>query len=89
MATTARVKFGPADHGRAVTAEEAEGADYVEGYTYEIIDGRFYVSPKANVPECTLNDWLIEKLRDYVRAHPEVLNKVTPELVSSFPTSQN
>ena len=34
------LKFGPADHGRRVTDEEAESARYAEGYKYEVIDGR-------------------------------------------------
>ncbi len=77
MATTARVKFGPADHGRPVTAEEAEGADYVEGYNYEIIDGRFYVSPVSNASKGYLDEWLTEKVREFIRQHPEVANHLS------------
>jgi Uma2 family endonuclease len=69
-----QLKFGPADHGRPVTEEELEGAEYQEGYKYEIIDGGFYVSPVPNLPEAFLDDWLYDKLREYTRSHPQVAN---------------
>ena len=72
-----KLKFGPADHGRPVTAEELADAEYVEGYKYEVIDGRFYMSPAPNLSEGFLDDWLYDKLRDFVRAHPAVANKVS------------
>jgi Uma2 family endonuclease len=74
-----RLKFGPADHGREVTAEESEEADYVEGYKYEVIDGRFYVVPIADLPEQTLEGWLRRKLERYAEVHPDVVNWVTPK----------
>jgi Uma2 family endonuclease len=74
-----KLKFGPADHGRPVTAEELDDAEYVEGYRYEIIDGRFFVVPIANLPEQTLEGWLRRKLERYMDRHPEVVNWVTPK----------
>jgi Uma2 family endonuclease len=72
-----KLKFGPADHGRPVTEEELEDAEYDEGHLFEIIDGRFYVSPKPSLPEGFLDDWLYDKLRDFVRACPDVVNKAS------------
>jgi len=71
-----KLKFGPADHGRPVSADELGDAEYDEGHLFEIIDGRFYVSPKPSLPEGFLDDWLYDKLRDFVRACPQVVNKV-------------
>jgi Uma2 family endonuclease len=71
-----RLKFGPSDHGRAVTEEELEIAEYSEGYKYEIIDGGLYVSPVPNLPEAFLDDWLYAKLYDYVRTHSNIVNYV-------------
>jgi Uma2 family endonuclease len=75
MATV--VKIGPADHGRPMSLEEFESGDYEEGYRYEIIDGRLYVSPQPNLPENQVEEWLNEKLKRYARRRPEVINYVT------------
>ena len=48
--STVQSKLGPADHGRAMTLDEFDDADYEPGYKYELIDGRLYVSPD---PEST------------------------------------
>jgi Uma2 family endonuclease len=74
--TPAKLKFGPADHGRPVTAQELEEAEYFEGFKYEIIDGRFYVSPVPNLPEHALERWLRRKLERFADDHPAVLNWV-------------
>ena len=37
--------LGLADHGHPVTLGEFESAEFEEGYKYELIDGRLYVSP--------------------------------------------
>jgi hypothetical protein len=52
----AKLKFGPADHGRRVTADELTDAEYVECFLYEIIDGGFYVSPQPGFLEHHLGD---------------------------------
>jgi Uma2 family endonuclease len=69
--------FGPADHGRAVTDAELAGARWVEGYHYEVIDGRLYVSPQPNEPHDHLLEWLSGALHAYERAHPEIINRVS------------
>ena len=75
MATV--VKIGPADHGRPMSREEFEGGDYAEGYRYEIIDGRLYVSPLPDLPENQVEEWINGKLKRYERRRPEVINYVT------------
>src|SRR5262245_25707882 len=74
-ATTSRT-FGPADHGRAVTDAEIAVARWIEGYHYEIIDGRLYVSPLPDLPHDDLADWIAEPLRAYAHARPDVINAV-------------
>jgi Uma2 family endonuclease len=71
------LKLGPADHGRAVTAEEFESADYERGYRYELIRGRLYVSPVPNAPHDFLKTWLYNNLFLYARDHPAVINYLT------------
>jgi Uma2 family endonuclease len=75
MAT--EVKLGPADHGRPMTWQEFQAGDYEEGFKYELIDGKLYVSPEANQPENFIQDWLRDKLKAYSREHPKVINHVT------------
>jgi Uma2 family endonuclease len=69
--------FGPADHGRRVAPEEIQAARWQEGFRYEIIDGRLYVSPLPNLPQNSVEEWLNDLLRVYRLRHPEVINYVT------------
>jgi Uma2 family endonuclease len=75
MATV--TKIGPADHGRPMTLEEFLAGDYEEGHRYELIDGRLYVSPEANLPDDWVAEWLHWKLVLYAQTHPRVLRYVT------------
>jgi Uma2 family endonuclease len=68
--------FGPMDHGRAITDAQAENARWVEGFRYEIIDGRIYVSPMAELWHEDLASWIAGALRRYSRKHPEVINQI-------------
>lgn len=74
-----RLKLGPADHGRPVSLDDFDAADFAPGVRYEIIDGRVYVSPLANFAENFLETWLLRKLLVYAEANPDVLNYVTPK----------
>jgi Uma2 family endonuclease len=74
MAT--EVKIGPADHGRPMGFAEYLAGDYAEGYQYELIDGKLYVSPAPNPPQGRVEKWVYTKLDDYARQHPEVINFV-------------
>src|SRR5262245_39155128 len=75
MATV--VKLGPADYGRPMRLDEFMAGDYQEGYQYELIDGRLYVSPLPNLPEDRMDEWLHFKVGLYSKQHPEVLNYLT------------
>jgi Uma2 family endonuclease len=76
MATV--LKLGPADHGRPMTREEFEAADYAEGYQYELIDGKLYVSAAPEAPQGWYTRWLFRKLDRYSDEHPEIINYVHP-----------
>jgi Uma2 family endonuclease len=71
------VKLGPADHGRPFTLEEFSTAAWREGYQYELIDGKLYVSPVPNLPENRVEEWIGVKLVLYAEQHPEVINYVS------------
>lgn len=75
-AAPARVTFGPMDHGRRVTADELESADYFGGFDYEVIHGRLYVSPLPNMPHDELAEWVADALRNYARARPDIIDSV-------------
>ncbi len=78
MATVTRTaKLGPLDHGLPMTWDDYIAGDYQEGYRYELIDGRLYVSPWPNFPEDWVNAWLRIKLAVYAQANPKVINHVT------------
>jgi Uma2 family endonuclease len=72
-----RLKLGPADHGRPLSLDEFMAGDYEEGYQYELIDGKLYVSPQPNQPEDSLEEWLLDQLKAYAREHPEIINHGT------------
>ena len=74
---TTAVKLGPADRGRPMTWEEYLAGDYTEGYHYEIIDGKLYVSPLPNQPENSVEDWIFFHLKVFTRQHPEIVNYAT------------
>jgi Uma2 family endonuclease len=71
------LKKGPADMGRPMTLDEFLSGDFEEGYHYELIDGRLYVSPLPNLPEDRVEKWLYFKLELYSRERPEIINYVT------------
>jgi Uma2 family endonuclease len=73
---TTLVKLGPTDHGRTMSLEEFQTVDYQEGYQYELIDGRLYVSPLPDLPQGRVEHWIFCKLLLYANAHPEILNFV-------------
>jgi Uma2 family endonuclease len=69
--------LGPADHGRWIPYDEFSRSEYAPGYSYEIIDGRLYVSPLPNFSENLVERWIDRKLSAYAERHPEVFNYVT------------
>jgi Uma2 family endonuclease len=72
MATVS--KMGPSDHGQRMSLEEFLAGDYMEGYQYELIDGKLYVSAKPEVPENWVEMWLSGKVNQYARDHQDVIN---------------
>ncbi len=72
MATA--LKLGPADHGRKVSEEEFLKGDYQEGYQYELIDGKLYVSPLPNPYQNLIEEWLGYLLATYSWQNPTVAN---------------
>lgn len=66
----------PKDQGRAISLEDFEHADSLEGYRYELIDGKLEVSPQPELPHYLLQDWLKGALGAYARARPDVINWV-------------
>ena len=77
--TTVQLKLGPADHGRPLSLKAYEAAEYELGFNYEIIDGLLYVSPRGEVVDSVLENWLFWNLTQYEDAHPEIINFVTPK----------
>lgn len=73
---TTVVKLGPADHGRSMSLEEFYAGDYQEGYQYELIDGKLYVSPLPDLPQGRAEHWVYTNLLRYSDVHPEVANFV-------------
>lgn len=74
MATATRLKLTPKDHGREIDPDEYEMSTGDPDYHFELIDGRVYVSPVADLPHDDLEKWLFFKLHDYSRTHPEIIN---------------
>ena len=74
---TVQLKLGPRDHGRALSLDDYESADYKPGFKYEIIDGRLYVSPTANMPENRLETWMYGALFFYMHDRRDVVNYVS------------
>jgi Uma2 family endonuclease len=71
------VKLGPSDHGRPMTYDEYLAGDYQEGYHYELIDGKLYVTPLPNLPENRVERWLYRMLDRYADRYPAIINSVT------------
>jgi Uma2 family endonuclease len=71
------LKFGPTDHGRPLSLDEFKTGEYQEGYRYELIDGKLYVSPAPNQPENFIAEWLSDKLKAFAKKQPQAINYVT------------
>jgi Uma2 family endonuclease len=66
----------PADDGKPLSLFEFEHADGLEGYHYELIDGKLEVSPIPNLPHEEIKDRIADLFREYRRTRPEVVNQV-------------
>jgi Uma2 family endonuclease len=70
------VKLSASDHGRPMSLDQFEAADYEEGFQYELIDGRVAVSPQANFSQHWLERWLVRKLDRYADSRPDIVGFV-------------
>ncbi len=74
---TTTLRFGPKDHGRAVSDEELELAKYRSGYDYEVIFGRLFVSPAPNPEHDVVEKHICNQIYLYSLNHPDVVGYVT------------
>lgn len=74
---TTTLRFGPKDHGRAVSDEELEFAEYRSGYDYEVIFGRLYVSPAPNPEHDVVEKHIYNQIYLYSLDRPDVVGYVT------------
>ena len=74
---TTTLRFGPKDHGRAVSDEELEIAEYRPGYDYEVIFGKLFVSPAPNFEHDVVEKNILRQLFAYQEANPDVVGYVT------------
>jgi Uma2 family endonuclease len=73
---TTQLYLTPRDQGRALTRAEFEHAEGLEGYQYELIDGKLEVSPLPDLPHDFIRKWLERRLDHYSDAHPETISHV-------------
>ena len=71
-----RIYLTPADHGRALSWDEFAAADAEEGYRYEMIEGRLFVSPVPDMPHDDLKEWLEAAFR-LRRERPDILCRIS------------
>ena len=71
-----KIYLTPADHGRALSWDEFESADAEEGFRYEMIEGKVFVSPVPNLPHDDIVDWLKGLFIAYSQQHSEILCRV-------------
>jgi Uma2 family endonuclease len=77
MATvTMPLRIGPADHGRTMTLDEFEEADFEEGYRYELARGVLEVSEIPGEVHGVIAWLLLSGISDYQRQHPGVIYRV-------------
>ncbi len=76
MATvTAPLRIGPADHGRRMTLEEFEAADFEEGYCYELARGVLEVSDRPGELHAVIVWVILRAIASYDREHPRVIHR--------------
>jgi Uma2 family endonuclease len=62
-----------------MTLDEFSSADAAEGYQYELIDGKLYVSPLLDLPQGLVEYWILSSLMRYSWTHADVCNRVLPK----------
>ncbi len=81
------LRLGPADHGTRLGLEELQEAEQEEGYKYELIYGRLYVSPLPRLSTNDIEDWILGLLKGYAHVHPAIINFVTNKARVFTPSS--
>ena len=71
-----KIYLTSADHGRPLTWDEYVSADAEEGYRYELIEGRVFVSPPPNPFHEDCVKWLERLLDAYAKDRPDVLRLI-------------
>ncbi len=66
-------RVGPADHGRMMTLDEFEEADFEEGFRYELARGVLEVSEIPGELHAVIVWTLLSAIRDYQRDHSGVI----------------
>lgn len=77
MTTATRLRLGPKEAGTALALEDFLAANFVEGFRYELIDGRLTVSPAAGLPHDQLETFMMYILWRYAERYPNVINYVS------------
>jgi Uma2 family endonuclease len=76
MATvTTPLRIGPVDHGRTMSLDEFEEAEFEEGYRYELARGVLEVSEVPDERRGVIVWALLRLIADYDRAHPRVIHR--------------
>ena len=76
MATvTIPLRIGPADHGRTMTLEEFEEADFEQGYRYELARGVLEVSEIPGELHAVIVWAALRAIAGYDREHPGVIHR--------------
>src|SRR6476620_6763712 len=73
--------YGPESNGILMTPAEFDGAEFEEGWRYELINGVLVVTPIPLENETDPNEELGRLLRNYAADHPQgtALNATLPE----------
>jgi Uma2 family endonuclease len=76
MATvTTPLRVGPTDHGRTMTLDAFEEADFEEGFRYELARGVLEVSEIPGELHAVIVWFLLSAIRDYQRDHPGIIHR--------------
>lgn len=71
-----RLRLSHRDHGRELTYDQFLTASYEQGFRYELIEGRLYVSPLPNYPHAFIERYVHEALLAYKGRRNSVIKEV-------------
>lgn len=70
-------RLGPRDHGQELSFEEFVDRKYENGFKYELIEGRLYVSPQPNFPHDWVQSHVYELLSQYKLQHRQIVKRLS------------